>query len=75
MSTERKTHPPSPPADPPRKNWNAHYRVETYRGEDLDHRFRVVASSNGEIVASGEGYARQIDMLATLRRLFPEAEV
>jgi uncharacterized protein YegP (UPF0339 family) len=51
--------------------------VEGYRSRKLlggfDWRFRVVDTHNGQILAHGQGYSRKIDMMHTVKRLFPDA--
>lgn len=56
-------------------SWADRYEIETYRGKDGDHRFRVKSRQNHKIVASGEGYVNHADMEVTLFGLFPEAIV
>lgn len=53
--------------------WNSRFRVETYKGADGDHRFRVVSRANSKTVAIGEGYERRIDMEKTIHSVFPDA--
>ena len=57
-------------------------RVEVYETTDLfaeppapDHRFRVVHTSNGEILAHGEGYADKRDRDHALSLLHPDLDV
>lgn len=54
------------------------YHVEVYRKPepDADGQWRWrVRSTNGQIVASGEGYKRRADMVRLLGRLFPLLEI
>lgn len=56
-------------------------RVETYRcvrgrsTQHFEYRWRVVHTSNGEIMASGEGYTAQVDRDHAVSVLFPGVEV
>jgi len=53
-------------------------RVEIYEAADslaADYRWRVVHSSNGEIMASGEGYADRRDRDHAVNVLFPGVEI
>lgn len=52
----------------------ASYRVQPYKDEAGEFRYRVIAE-NGNIVAdSSEGYANKGDMLLMARSLFPTTE-
>jgi uncharacterized protein YegP (UPF0339 family) len=66
MNIEHHTNSPS---------WADRYEIETYRGKDGDHSFRVKSRQNHKIVVSGEGYVNHADMESTLFGLFPEAIV
>ena len=57
-------------------------RVEVYETTDLfaeppapDHRFRVVHTSNGEILAHGEGYVDKLDRDHAVALLHPDLDV
>lgn len=48
------------------------YRVNRLLG-GVDWRWRAVSTVNGNKLASGQGYSRKVDMLATVGVLFPGA--
>lgn len=48
--------------------------LHVYRGADGDWRWRLVAT-NGETVASGEGYRNSSDLLATTGRYLAPHEI
>lgn len=56
-------------------------RVETYRRvrgrstQHFEYRWRVVHTSNGEVMASGEGYTAQVDRDHAVEVLFPGVEI
>ena len=69
------------PGDPMIPKVDRPLRVEVYETTDLfaeppapDHRFRVVHTSNGEILAHGEGYADKRDRDHAVKVLHPDLE-
>ena len=68
------THPPAPPADPPRRNANDDFRLETYRGEDGDWYHRIISVHNGNVVLD-EGYRNRSHLVDLLQRIMPELEI
>src|SRR5690606_33936769 len=64
-----------PPLHPDRPLRAEVYRtVEGNTTQHCAHRWRVVHTSNGEIMASGEGYADKRDRDHALNVLFPDLE-
>lgn len=47
------------------------YELQTWKGDDGLWRWHIRAG-NGEIVAQGEGYEREDDMVDNLRKLWPD---
>lgn len=70
----RATFPPSPPADPPRKNFNDDFRLEIFEGVDGQWYKRLVSVHNGNTVLD-EGYHNKGDLVDLLERAFPEATI
>lgn len=48
--------------------------VEVYTDEASEHRWRAKAG-NGEVVANGEGYKNQADLVDVVEKMFPDAEL
>lgn len=43
-------------------------RVEVYTDKAGEFRYRVVASENGKVISTGEGYANRVDLHANVHR-------
>jgi len=58
--------------------YKRHYQVGGITcgyGDSTGHRWRVRHTSNGEIMASGEGYTAQVDRDHAVEVLFPGVEI